>query len=50
MASTYLTVIRKWKPSENLYRIHLQEEKPPFNPSSSSVDILSLSKLKNNFE
>jgi hypothetical protein len=51
MPGTYLRVIDKWSPADDLYMIRLQEETPPcqlvaspFN-SSSAVDTLPLNKL-----
>ena len=52
MPGTYLRVIGKWSPADNLYMIHLQEEKtpcqllaPPFPPlpSTSSLSTQSSS-------
>jgi hypothetical protein len=52
MPGTYLRVINKWSPNDDLYMIQLQEETPPcqlvaspFTSSSSSVDTISLNKL-----
>jgi hypothetical protein len=52
MPGTYLRVIDKWSPNDDLYMIQLQEETPPyqlvsspFTSSSSSVDTISLNKL-----
>jgi hypothetical protein len=51
MPGTYLHVIDKWSPADNLYIIHLQEKTPPyqlmtppFELSSSSVDIPQIDK------
>jgi len=52
MPGTYLRVIDKWSPADDLYMIRLQEETPPFpvvaSPfnSSSSVKTLPLDKLR----
>jgi hypothetical protein len=50
MPGTYLRVIDKWSPADNLYMIRLQEETPPvqlvalpFN--TSSVEVLPLNNL-----
>jgi hypothetical protein len=51
MPGTYLRVVDKWSPADDLYMIRLKEETPPFpliaSPltSSSSVDDLSVSKI-----
>jgi hypothetical protein len=52
MPGTYLRVIGKWSPANDLYIIHLQEETPPcqlvappFNSPSSSANTLPLKKL-----
>jgi hypothetical protein len=51
MPGTYLRVIDKWSPADNLYMIHLQEETPPCQlvaspfTSSSTIKTLSFSKL-----
>jgi hypothetical protein len=51
MPGTYLRVIDKWSPADNLYMIRLQEETPPcqlVTPpfiSSSSVNALPINKI-----
>lgn len=52
MPGTYLRVIEKWSPADDLYMIRLKEETPPyqlvaspFTSSSSSDDIVSSNKL-----
>jgi hypothetical protein len=50
MPGTYLRVIDKWSPADDLYMIHLQEETPPCvlvaSPfTSSSVDTLYVDRL-----
>jgi hypothetical protein len=52
MPGTYLRVIDKWSPADDLYIIHLQEETPPcplvaspFDSSSPSIDMPLLDKL-----
>lgn len=32
MPGTFLRVISKWSPADNLYMVHLQEEVPPYEP------------------
>jgi hypothetical protein len=51
MPGTYLRVIDKWSPNDDLYMIRLQEETPPYQlvaspfTSSSSVNTFSSNKL-----
>jgi hypothetical protein len=51
MPGTYLRVIGKWSPANDLYIIHLQEETPPYQlvappfTSSSSVNTLPVKKF-----
>jgi hypothetical protein len=52
MPGTYLRVVDKWSPADDLYIIRLKEDTPPcqlvaspFTTSSSSIDTFSLQKL-----
>jgi len=52
MPGTYLRVVEKWSPADDLYMVRLREETSPYQlvaspfNSSSSIDTVSLNKLK----